>query len=43
VIDKLREQIDELVNRKVVAHISAEQLIVTLIGSCLFPFAARPS
>jgi TetR/AcrR family transcriptional regulator len=39
---KLREQIDEQVRKKRMAPTSAEQFFVTLAGSCLFPFVARP-
>jgi AcrR family transcriptional regulator len=41
-IAKLREQIAERAALKKVAAPSAEQFFVTLVGSCLFPFAARP-
>jgi AcrR family transcriptional regulator len=41
-VGKLREQIDEQVAAKKMAPLSAEQFVVTLAGSCLFPFAARP-
>jgi AcrR family transcriptional regulator len=41
-IDKLREQIDDGVQAKKMRPVSAEQFFVTLAGSCLFPFAARP-
>ena len=41
-IDKLREQIDEHVKRKKLAPVSAEQFLITLTSSCLFPFAAQP-
>jgi AcrR family transcriptional regulator len=41
-INKLREQIGEQVKGKNVAPVSAEQFLVTLTSSCLFPFAARP-
>jgi AcrR family transcriptional regulator len=41
-IHKLRAQIDERATAKRVAPLSAEQFLVTLAGSCLFPFAARP-
>ena len=37
-IGKLREQIDE----QAMTPLSAEQFLITLMGSCLFPFAARP-
>jgi AcrR family transcriptional regulator len=38
----LQTQITNEVNAKRMAPISAEQFFVTLAGSCLFPFAARP-
>ena len=41
-IDKVQEQIDERVKAKKSAPASAEQFLVTLASSCLFPFAARP-
>jgi AcrR family transcriptional regulator len=41
-VDKLREQIDEQVRAKKMAPLSADQFVVTLASSCLFPFAARP-
>jgi hypothetical protein len=41
-IDKLRQQIDDGVKAKKMLPVSAEQFFVTLAGSCLFPFAARP-
>jgi TetR/AcrR family transcriptional regulator len=41
-IDKLREQLDDLVKARKIAPVSAAQFFVTLAGSCLFPFAARP-
>jgi TetR/AcrR family transcriptional regulator len=41
-IDKLREQIDDVVTARRIAPVSAEQFFITLAGSCLYPFAARP-
>ncbi|HEY2433505.1 MAG TPA: TetR/AcrR family transcriptional regulator [Vicinamibacterales bacterium] len=41
-IGKLRAQIAERAEATNVAPLSAEQFLVTLAGSCLFPFAARP-
>jgi TetR/AcrR family transcriptional regulator len=38
----LRRQIDEQVQAKRMAPVSAEQFFVTLVSSCLFPFVARP-
>jgi AcrR family transcriptional regulator len=40
--DKLQEQLDDCVKTKKMPSVSAEQFFVTLAGSCLFPFAARP-
>jgi AcrR family transcriptional regulator len=40
--DKLRQQIGDGVRAKEMRPVSAEQFFVTLISSCLFPFAARP-
>jgi AcrR family transcriptional regulator len=40
-IGKLREQIDARAKESGTAPVSAEQFLVTLVGSCLFPFAAR--
>src|SRR5689334_4360048 len=41
-IGKLRAQIEVQVRTKSMAPLSAEQFLVTLAGSCLFPFAAKP-
>jgi AcrR family transcriptional regulator len=41
-VSKLRVQIDEQVGMRRMARVSAEQFIVTLAGSCVFPFLARP-
>jgi len=41
-VDKLREQIDDVVRARRMAPVSAEQFFLTLAGSCLYPFAARP-
>src|SRR5436190_3094015 len=41
-VDKLREQIDQHAKAKRIAPVFAEQFLVTLTSSCLFPFAARP-
>jgi AcrR family transcriptional regulator len=40
-MSKLREQIDEEVKRKKLAPVPADQFLLTLVGSCLYPFAAR--
>lgn len=39
---KLSQQIDEQVKAGNMAPMSAEQFFVTLVGSCVFPFAMRP-
>ncbi len=41
-INKLREQLDDIVAARQIAPVSAEQFFTTLAGSCLYPFAARP-
>jgi AcrR family transcriptional regulator len=41
-VGTLRRQIDEQVKAKKMAPVSAEQFFVTLLSSCVFPFAARP-
>jgi AcrR family transcriptional regulator len=41
-IDKLRGQIEEHGKRTRSAHVSADQFFITLVGSCLYPFAAQP-
>lgn len=41
-IDKLRVQIDDGVRAKKMRPVSAEQFFVTMVSSCLFPFAAWP-
>ena len=41
-IGKLRAQIEEQVQVKNATPLSAEQFLITLAGSCLFPFVARP-
>ena len=41
-IDKVQKQIDDLVKGRRLEPVSAEQFLITLVGSCLFPFAARP-
>jgi hypothetical protein len=42
VIDKLREQIEEQSKATQIAAVSADQFFITLVGSCLYPFAAQP-
>jgi AcrR family transcriptional regulator len=41
-LDRLREQIDERAKTQRIAAVSADQFVITLVGSCLFPFAAQP-
>lgn len=41
-IAKLGRQIDEQVQAGAMAAVPVDQFLVTLVGSCLFPFAARP-
>jgi TetR/AcrR family transcriptional regulator len=41
-VRKLREQIAEEVGKGRMAPVTAEQFMVTLLGACVFPFAARP-
>ena len=36
------EQINERAKRKKIAPVPADQFLVTLVGSCLFPFVAQP-
>jgi AcrR family transcriptional regulator len=40
-VSKLRKQINERAKRTKSRPVSAEQFFITLVGSCLFPFAAR--
>ena len=41
-LGRLREQIDEQAKAKNIAPVPADQFFVTLVASCLFPFAAQP-
>jgi TetR/AcrR family transcriptional regulator len=41
-VSKLREQIRHHAKTRRLPPVSAEQFLITLAGSCLFPFAARP-
>jgi hypothetical protein len=41
-IGQLRAQLEEQVPVKNATPLSAEQFLITLAGSCLFPFVARP-
>lgn len=40
-VSKLRKQINERTKRTKSRPVSAEQFFMTLVGSCLFPFAAK--
>lgn len=42
VVRKLGEQIEKGVAAGELASTSAEQFLITLLGACIFPFAARP-
>jgi TetR/AcrR family transcriptional regulator len=41
-IAKLDEQLADLARTRKTAPVPADQFFITLAGSCLFPFAARP-
>ncbi|HEX2835560.1 MAG TPA: TetR/AcrR family transcriptional regulator [Thermoanaerobaculia bacterium] len=41
-LPKLREQIRVRVEAGTLAPVTAEQFLVTVLGACVFPFAARP-
>ena len=41
-LERVREQIDEAAKRKKIAPVAADQFLVTLVGSCLFPFVVQP-
>lgn len=41
-VSKLRSQIDAEIKKGRMARVTPEQFFVTLVSSCLFPFAARP-
>ena len=41
-LERVQEQINERSKQKKIAPVAADQFLVTLVGSCLFPFAARP-
>jgi TetR/AcrR family transcriptional regulator len=41
-IDKLREQIEERSHTTGNAAVSADQFLITLVGSCQYPFAVQP-
>ena len=38
----MREQINGRAKRKKITPVPADQFLVTLVGSCLFPFVAQP-
>jgi hypothetical protein len=42
-LERVREQINERAKRPKVAPVAADQFLVTLVSSCLSPFAARPT
>ena len=41
-LERVREQIDERAKRKKITPVPADQFLVTLVASCLFPFVAQP-
>jgi len=41
-VERVREQINERAKRKKIAPVAADQFLVTLVGSCLYPFVAQP-
>ena len=41
-LERVREQINERAKRKKSTPAPADQFLVTLVGSCLFPFVAQP-
>ena len=41
-LERVREQINERAKRKKIAPVAVDQFLVTLVGSCLFPFVAQP-
>ena len=41
-LERVREQINERAKRKEIAPVSADQFLITLVGSCLFLFVAQP-
>ena len=41
-LERVEQQINERAKRKKIAPVSADQFLVTLVGSCLFPFVAQP-
>jgi AcrR family transcriptional regulator len=41
-VDRVGEQINERAKRKKITPVPADQFLVTLVGSCLYPFVAQP-
>ena len=41
-LERVEAQINERAKRKKIAPVSADQFLVTLVGSCLYPFVAQP-
>jgi AcrR family transcriptional regulator len=41
-VERVGEQINERAKRKKIAPVPADQFLVTLVGSCLYPFVAQP-
>ena len=41
-LERVEQQINERAKRKKVKPVSADQFLVTLVGSCLWPFVAQP-
>ena len=41
-LERVEQQINERARRKKIAPVPADQFLVTLVGSCLWPFVAQP-
>jgi AcrR family transcriptional regulator len=41
-VERVGEQINERAKRNKIAPVPADQFLVTLVGSCLYPFVAQP-
>jgi AcrR family transcriptional regulator len=41
-LERVEQQINERAKRKKIAPVPADQFLVTLVGSCLYPFVAQP-
>jgi len=41
-LERVEAQINERAKRKKIAPVRADQFLVTLVGSCLYPFVAQP-